>query len=92
MIDYEDPNWILKMTLVEAVADFEADVFFDYIPISAALSKYSTLLEVLTYNVERTHLQKIQVILTNAHSAMMRKIARAELHVEINGNVPRLPQ
>lgn len=88
----KDPWEPTNMTVVEAIDDFNADVGFDYIPIAAAMAKYSSLLEVLCYHQSKLPIDNIQDILTDAHRAMMKKLARAELHLELNGSVPRLPQ
>lgn len=88
----KDPWEPVNMTVIEAIGDFQADVAFDYIPIGAALSKYSSLLEVLSYNREKLTISKMQDILSDAHNRMMKKLNRGELHLELNGSIPRLPQ
>ena len=88
----KDPWEPFNMTVIEAIGDFQADAAFDYIPIGAALAKYSSLLEVLSYNREKMTVNKMQDILTDAHNRMMKKLNRAELHLELCGSIPRLPR
>ena len=82
----------VNQTIAESMGDFQADAHFDYIPIGAALSKYSSLLETLTYNREHLTLEQIEAVLVQAHTAMMKKLARAQLHIEQTGTTPRLPR
>jgi len=88
----QDPWDPWHLSVNEAVELFQADVAFDYIPIGAALEKYSILLQVLSINRTRLTLEETQRILTDAHLRMMKKLSRAELHIETNGTIPRLPQ
>jgi hypothetical protein len=88
----KDPWDPLNLNVIEAVGDFQADAEFDYIPVGAALAKYSSLLEVLSYNKERLTAEQMADILADAHQRMIRKLHRVELHMELTGTTPRLPR
>jgi len=88
----KDPWDPINQTVLDALVDFNYDAEHDYVPISAALSKYSSLLEVLSFNRERTSIEEMQTIVTNSHRKLMAKLARAELHIELTGTTPRLPR
>jgi len=88
----KDPWDPINQTVLDALVDFNYDAEHDYVLISAALSKYSSLLEVLSFNRERTSIEEMQTIVTNSHRKLMAKLARAELHIELTGTTPRLPR
>ena len=90
--DPEGERAAVNQTITESMGDLLADTAFDYIPVGSALAKYSSLLETLCYNREKLDVRQMQAILVQAHSAMMRKLCRAELHIEETGTTPRLPQ